>query len=109
MSELILGDEVFAIVGAAMDVYYRLGRGYLEAVYHEALEIEMGRRGIPFESKRHLIIYYKDQPLKTHYYPDMVCYDQLIVELKVMDRLMPREAAQVIHYLKGTRMRVGYY
>ena len=47
MVELILKDEVYQIVGAAMDVYYQLGRGFLEPIYQEAFEIELGRRGIP--------------------------------------------------------------
>ncbi len=49
MPELILKEEVYLIVGAAMDVYYQLGRGFLEPVYQEALEIELRRRKIPFE------------------------------------------------------------
>ncbi len=47
MPELILKEEVYRIVGAAMDVWYTLGRGFLEPVYQEALQIELGRRDIP--------------------------------------------------------------
>jgi len=50
MPELILKEEVYRIVGAAMDVWYTLGRGFLEPVYQEALQIELGRRDIPFEA-----------------------------------------------------------
>ncbi len=49
MAELILKEEVYRIVGAAMDVWYTLGRGFLEPVYQEALQIELSRRDIPFE------------------------------------------------------------
>ncbi|HUS11415.1 MAG TPA: GxxExxY protein [Pyrinomonadaceae bacterium] len=52
MTELILKEEVYQIVGAAMDVYYTLGRGFLEPVYQEALEIELERRNIPFEAQK---------------------------------------------------------
>ena len=52
MAELILGDEVYQIVGAAMEVYYQLGCGFLEPIYQQALEIELGRRRIPFEHNR---------------------------------------------------------
>ena len=51
MPELILKDEVYQIVGAAMEVYWQLGRGFLEPVYQEAFEMELRRRGIPFESQ----------------------------------------------------------
>ena len=58
MSELILKEEVYRIIGAAMDVYYRLGRGFLEPVYQEAMQIELARRDIPFEPQCRLTIYY---------------------------------------------------
>jgi GxxExxY protein len=61
MAELVLKDEVYQIVGAAMDVYYQLGRGFLEPVYQEALEIELGRRDIAFEAQKRLMIEYKGQ------------------------------------------------
>ena len=56
MSELMLKEEVYAIVGAAMEVYWQLGTGFLEPVYQEALEIELQRRCIPFEAQKRLTI-----------------------------------------------------
>jgi GxxExxY protein len=63
MPELILKEEVYQIVGAALDVYWHLGRGFLEPVYHGAMEIELCRRSIPFQSQKRLTIFYKGQPL----------------------------------------------
>ena len=65
MAELVLKEEVYQIIGAAMDVYYQLGRGFLEPVYQEALEREM-RRSIPFQSQQPLTIYYKNEPLERN-------------------------------------------
>ena len=107
MAELIYKEEVYEIAGAAMDVYYTMGTGFLEAVYHEALEIEMRRRRIPFESQKALNLYYKDVAMKKQYIVDMFCYGKIIVELKVMDRLSSIEVAQLINYLKVSRSRVG--
>ena len=59
MKEIILKEEVYAIVGAAMDVYWQLGRGFLEPVYQEALGIEFRRRRIPFEAQEEIVIHYK--------------------------------------------------
>ena len=56
MPELLLKDEVYGIAGAAMEVYYQLGMGFLESIYQEALEIELNRRGIPFESQKSLTL-----------------------------------------------------
>ena len=107
MAELILKEEVYQIIGAAMDVYYQLGRGFLEPVYQEALEIELRRRGIPFEARRELTIYYKGQPLEKRYVPDVICFGQIVAELKVCDRLTGKEESQILNYLKATKNHVG--
>jgi GxxExxY protein len=107
MTELILKEEVYQIIGAAMDVYYVLGRGFLEPVYQEAFEIELGRRGIPFAPHSKLRIYYKGQALRKRYVPDVICFDQVVAELKVCDRLTGYEEAQILNYLKATGNHVG--
>ena len=107
MKELILKDEVYAVVGAAIDVYWQLGRGFLEPVYQEALEIELRLRRIPNEPQRELLVYYKGEALKTKYKPDFICYEQVIVELKALERLSGREVGQLINYMKVTRFNVG--
>ena len=107
MAELVLKDEVYQIVGAAMEVYWQLGRGFLEPVYQEAMEIELRRRCIPFESQKRLTIRYKGQPLLKEYVADLIVFGQIVVELKTFDRLSGREEAQLLNYLKATGMRVG--
>ena len=107
MKELILKDEVYQIVGAALDVYYQLGRGFLEPVYQEALEVELRRRGLPFKAQCPVTIYYKQQPLNKLYVADFVCFDQIIAELKACERLTGSDEAQLLNYLKATRKRVG--
>ena len=107
MSELLLKDEVFTIVGAAIEVHRELGSGFLEAVYQEALEIELAERRIPFIPLQTLQINYKGKPLKKEYIADVICYGQIIVELKALDRLSGKEESQILNYLKATGMRVG--
>jgi GxxExxY protein len=107
MSELIFNEEVYKIVGAAMAVYYQLGRGFLEPVYQEAFQIELGRRRIPFKPQHEVTISYKEQPLNKLYKPDVICFEQIVTKLKVVDRLTGIEVAQILNYLKATRMRVG--
>jgi GxxExxY protein len=85
MAELVLKQEVYEIIGAAMEVYWQLGRGFLEPIYQEAFEIELGRRGLPFEPQKELTIVYKGHPLKKKYVADMICFNQIIVELKALD------------------------
>lgn len=107
MTELLCKEEVYAIVGAAMEVYNELGPGYLEAVYQEALEMELAARGIPFESQKELYIYYKGRRLKKTFIADFLVCGKVIVEIKALDRLTSHEEAQLLNYLKATKIEVG--
>jgi len=107
MSELIFKEEAYAIAGAAMDVYYTMGMGFLEPVYQEALAIEFANRRIPFEREKKLELFYKGEKLNKTYSPDFVCYDNIVVELKVVPRITGIEASQLINYLKVMRKRLG--
>ena len=107
MSELLLKDEVYAIVGSMFEVYKTLGTGYLEAVYQEALAVEFTNNGIPFEREHRLSIYYKDVKLEKWYAPDFVCFGQIILELKVLPKITSVEVAQLLNYLKITKIRLG--
>jgi len=107
MAELIYKDEAYAVVGAAMDVYYTMGIGFLEPVYHGAMIVELGRRHIPFESQKKLDVFYKGIKLDKIYFPDFVCYEQIVVELKVVPRITNIEVSQLLNYLKITKKRLG--
>ena len=106
-TEILYKEEVFQIVGAAMEVHSVLGVGFLEAVYQEALEIELQERGIPFESQNGLSVSYKGHPLRKQYVADLVVFGKIIVELKALDRLSGLEEAQLLNYLKATGFKVG--
>lgn len=107
MTDLLYKDEVYAIVGAAMDVYNDLGPGFLENVYQEAMEIELESRKIPAKAVQELHIKYKGRELKKFYIADFICYDKVIVEIKAMDKLALRDEGQLINYLKATGLKVG--
>jgi len=107
MDELLYKDEVFAIVGAAIEVHKELGNGFLEPIYQESLEIELALRKIPFVAQERLHLFYKGVELKKQYIPDFVFFGKIIVEIKALDRLTNIEIAQLINYLKATKLRVG--
>ena len=100
-------QEIFNIIGAAMEVQNHLGRGFLELVYHEALNIELGLRGIPFETEKLITIAYKGHLLKRTYKADLVCYENILVELKSVEKLKTEHTAQVLNYLKATNLPLG--
>jgi GxxExxY protein len=100
-------EESYKIVGAAFNVYNKLGHGFLEAVYQEALELEFQKQGIPYEREKELEIYYDGIKLKQTYKADFVCYDKVIVELKAVSYLDDSHRAQVYNYLHATSYKLG--
>lgn len=107
MSSLLNKEEVYSVVGAAMEVYNVLGRGFHEPVYQEALELELADRQIPFRPQHELRIHYKHHLLEQKYKPDFIAYDSIVIEIKALDRLTSTEESQLINYLKATGMEVG--
>ena len=77
------------------------------SVYHEAMEIELRKRNIPFESKSKIRIQYKDVPMEHFYIADFVCYGKIIVELKAVSDILPEHEAQIINYLRATGFKLG--
>ena len=104
---LIYSDLTYAINGAAFHVYNKLGHGFLEAVYQEALEIEFKRRGIPYEREKELKINYDGVELKQTYKADFVCFGKIVVELKAVSALDDAHRSQVYNYLHATGYKVG--
>lgn len=97
--------ETYAIIGAGMEVHRELGHGFLEAVYQEAMAVEMTARKIPFQREVPLQVYYKGQKLATGYRADFVCYENVLVELKAISQLTSVDEAQVINEMKATGMQ----
>jgi GxxExxY protein len=79
----------------------------VEAVYQEALAIELESRQIPFEREVPFPVYYKRRQLSMHYRADFICYGTIVVELKAPPRLTGIEASQSINHLKGPGLKTG--
>jgi GxxExxY protein len=99
--------RTYALIGAAMEVHRQLGCGFLEAVYQEAMALEMANRDISFQAQVELPVFYKGTRLTVFYKADFVCFGSIIVELKALSQIGGIEDAQVINYLKATNFHVG--
>ena len=80
--DLIFKSESYNINGACMVVHRKLGAGFLEAVYSEALSIMFDRLEIPYEQEKKLDIYFGDVKLRKYFRADFICYDSIVVEIK---------------------------
>jgi GxxExxY protein len=88
-------------------VHNELGSSFLEPVYQEALALEFNKRSIPFSKEHRLEIYYKEALLEKKYYADFLCYDQIVVELKVCSALNDAHLAQALNYLSALKLRMA--
>ncbi|MDD2564851.1 MAG: GxxExxY protein [Salinivirgaceae bacterium] len=105
--EIIYKEESYAITGALFNVHNKLGRGFLESVYSEALSIEFDRLGIPYEREKKLETYYGDVKLKKYFRADFVCYGSIVVELKNTPFITRADEDQLMNYLMATKFKLG--
>lgn len=102
-----LAGETHQILGACFEVYNTKGCGFLEAVYQECMQIELRLRQIPFVAQKALQIEYKGHPLCQSYQPDLLCFGQVVVEIKAVSRLADEHRAQLLNYLNAGHHPVG--
>jgi GxxExxY protein len=107
MTYIILKEESYKIIGAAMEVHKELGSGFSEPVYQEALELEFQLQKMPYEREKLLNIFYKNHKLTKRYSSDFLCYDKIIVELKALHETSGDHEAQVLNYLKASQLKLG--
>jgi GxxExxY protein len=94
------------VIGAAIEVHGVLGPGFLESVYEEALCVELTLRGIQFGRQVPIGVQYKGQTVGDARL-DLLVGEKLVVELKAVERLAPIHVAQILSYLKATRLQLG--
>ena len=105
--EPVFKQEAYKIVGCAMKVHAELGPGFLESVYHEALEMMFQIEEIPYQHEPPMKIEFMGYTLKGKHFPDFTCYDKIIIELKAQDELIGINRAQTISYLKASEYKLG--
>lgn len=101
-----IDDLIYRVIGFMIEVHKELGPGFLESVYHRALELELAHQGIGFESENEVELRYRGKSIGTHRL-DLLVEGQLVVELKTVETLHKKHYAQVRSYLKAARKLIG--
>jgi GxxExxY protein len=104
--KLLLKNEVFQIVGCAIEILNTLGHGLIEKPYENALVVEFALRNIPFRQQPAFDVLYKGQKVGL-FIPDLIAFDAIVVDTKVIDRITDHERGLMLNYLRITGLRVG--
>src|SRR5437763_12001331 len=104
--KLLFEDEVFQIIGCAIEVLNTLGHGIVEKPYENALVVEFALRQIPFRQQPSFDVVYKDRRVGL-FIPDLIAFEAVVVDTKVIDRITDHERGLTLSYLRITKLRVG--
>src|SRR5205809_4571279 len=104
--KVLFRDEVFRIVGCAIEVLNTLGHGLVEKPYENALVVELGLRKIPFRQQPTFDVLYKGHKIGL-FIPDLIAFDSIVVDTKVIERITDHERGLMLNYLRITNSGVG--
>lgn len=104
--ELILRDEVYAIISCALEIIKGLGHGFYEKPYENALAVEFEHRGIPYEQQRVFAMNWRERKI-GEFIPDLIAYGKMVIDTKTIDRITDHKRGQMLNYLRITRLPVG--
>ena len=103
---LICENETRQIIGCGMEVLNALGHGLLEKPYENALVVEFGLKNISFKQQPRFDVVYKNVKV-GEYIPDLIVFDKIVVDTKVIERITDLEIGQILNYPKITGLKVG--
>ena len=102
-----LNDITSEILDSAIEVHREMGPGLLESVYQNCMIIELEERGLDVAPQTPVPLHYKGTQLEKNYLIDLLVEDEIIVELKAVEMVLPVHEAQILSYLKLTNKRIG--
>ncbi len=104
--KLLFREEVFQTVGCAIEVLNTIGHGLVEKPYENALVVEFDLQRIPFRQQPSFDVLYKGRKVGL-FIPDLIIFDAVVVDTKVIDRITDHERGLMLNYLRITKLRVG--
>jgi GxxExxY protein len=106
MTPLLHEDLTRTIIGAFYEVYWRMGSGFAEAVYEEALARELLSRGLAVEHQKRISVHYRGISV-GQFRVDLVVSDTVLIEIKAREDLYPIHLAQLLNYLRASSFEIG--
>ena len=103
---LLFRDEVFQIVGCAIEVLDTIGHGLIEKPYENALVVEFELRKVPYQQQPLFDVLYKGHKVGL-FIPDLIAFDAVVVDTKVIEQITDHERGLMLNYLRITKLRVG--
>ena len=104
--EILFNNTTDKIIRCFYNVYDELGTGFLESIYEKSLIIELRKIGLKVENQKELKVYYKNY-LVGNFKIDLLIENKIIIEIKAVSKLIPQHEAQLLNYLKATKIKVG--
>lgn len=106
--ELLYREESYQLIGICMKIHTRLGKGFKEVVYKDALEVEMRSKGnIPYEREKSFCIEYKGVILPHRFIADYIVFDSIILEIKAASQIHTDNFRQTLNYLRASQVKLG--
>jgi len=106
LAEIVFKELSFQIVGLAIEVYRKLGYGFLEKVYENALMVLLRREKVPAEQQAHIDVHFEGQVV-GQYIADIWVDNKIILEIKTCEKISNAHRAQALNYLKATGIRLA--
>lgn len=94
------------VIGCAMKVHRELGFGFLESVFHRAMELELARCGLDFQSEEKINVFYEEHVV-GHFVADLIVEGKLVVELKAVEHVIKAHEVQLVNYLTAANIESG--
>ena len=102
-----LQQETYQIIGICMEVHRILGKGLLEIVYKDAIELESKNKHIPYSREKEYTVEYKGTILPHYFYADFICFDTVILEVKAQKGIVEEHYSRTLNYLAISKCPVG--
>jgi len=107
VDDLLFKEECYKLIGISMKIHTKIGKGFKEIVYKDALEVEFQNNEIPYEREKKFKIQYEDAVLRHSFDADFFVYNSIILEIKAASQFLPDNFKQTLNYLKASQVKLG--